>query len=453
LFLKFFQRAAPGLLLLLCAGAVYCLYFFGLARAGMLGPDEPRYAAIGRAMADSGDWITPRLWGEPWFEKPPLLYWMTALAFKAGLNEDLAPRIPVALMSAAFLAFFFFILQRGFGDRAAWFATAVLGTSAGWLAYSHVAVPDLPMSAAFGACMLLLMESNASVTASVAAGILLGLSVLAKGLVPLALFVPALWWMRHRIREFVVVLVSALVIAAPWYVLVTARNGSAFLDEFFWKHHFERVVSPSLAHVRPLWFYIPVLLAALFPWTPLLLLISRRSNRFLLAWFAWGFVLFSLSLNKLPGYLLPLLAPLAALIGIALAEAPELQKKMRLALAASAALLWLLPAVQNILPQALLNGLSRSTIHYSLGFLLPLLLFAAVTGITRRETAVCLVAAGVTIGVVQLVRTTYPILDRTVSPRQFWQSQEKQATCVPSSQRSWRYGLSYYTGRNLPDCN
>jgi 4-amino-4-deoxy-L-arabinose transferase-like glycosyltransferase len=447
------KRAAPGFLLLLCAAALYFLYFFGLARTGMLGPDEPRYAAIGRAMAESGDWITPRLWSDAWFEKPPLLYWTTALAFKAGLNEDLGPRLPVALIGVAFLVFFFIVLRRDFGERAAWFSVVVLGTSAGWLAYSHVAVPDLPMSAMFGACMLLLIRIKTNQKVNAVAGILLGLSVLAKGLVPLALFAPALWWMRHRIRDLIIVLASAFVIAAPWYLLVTARNGSSFLDEFFWKHHFARVISPALMHVRPFWFYVPVLLAALFPWTPLLILLSRRSNRFLLGWFAWGFILFSISLNKLPGYLLPLLPPLAALIGIALAEAVEFEKKVRLALASCAALLWLLPVVQEILPVALLNGLSHTTVHYPPLLIIPLLLFAAVCGISRRELAIGLIAVGIAIGVVQLVRITYPILDRTVSPRQFWQSQAKQVTCVPSSQRSWRYGLSYYAGRNLPDCN
>src|SRR5713226_3848382 len=72
---------------------LYFLYFFGLTNAGLLGPDEPRYAAISREMARSGDWVTPRLWGEAWFEKPALLYWMQSAAFRAGLNDDLAPRV------------------------------------------------------------------------------------------------------------------------------------------------------------------------------------------------------------------------------------------------------------------------------------------------------------------------------------------------------------------------
>ena len=96
-----------GLRLLLVTVGLFFLYFFGLTRTGLLGPDEPRYAAIGRAMAATGDWITPRLWGQPWFEKPALLYWMTAAGFKAGLGAGLAPRLPVALASVAFLIYFF----------------------------------------------------------------------------------------------------------------------------------------------------------------------------------------------------------------------------------------------------------------------------------------------------------------------------------------------------------
>ena len=68
--------------LLLAAPLLVVLYFYGLTTTGLLGPDEPRYAAIGREMAISGDWVTPRLWGQPWFEKPALLYWMTAIGFR-----------------------------------------------------------------------------------------------------------------------------------------------------------------------------------------------------------------------------------------------------------------------------------------------------------------------------------------------------------------------------------
>src|SRR5437762_4271382 len=86
---------------------LFWLYFFRLTGTGLLGPDEPRYAAIGREMARSGDWVTPRLWGQPWFEKPALLYWMTGAAFRLGLGDELAPRLPSAMIGALFLGFFY----------------------------------------------------------------------------------------------------------------------------------------------------------------------------------------------------------------------------------------------------------------------------------------------------------------------------------------------------------
>src|SRR5690349_20842611 len=121
----------------------------------MLGPDEPRYAAIGRAMAGSGDWVTPRLWGEPWFEKPALLYWLTAAAFRIGLGPETAPRLPIALLSCAFLGFYWWILQREFGVRAAWLACLILGTAVSWIAFSQAGVTDLPLASTFSAAMLL----------------------------------------------------------------------------------------------------------------------------------------------------------------------------------------------------------------------------------------------------------------------------------------------------------
>src|SRR5215831_8256556 len=136
-------------LLWLALPVAYFLYLFRLTGIGLIGPDEPRYAAIGREMARSGDWVTPRLWGEPWFEKPALLYWMTGAAFRFGLGEDAAPRMPVAIVSVTFLVLFFFLLRRQFGERPAIFATVILGTSAGWISLSQAGVVDIPLAASF----------------------------------------------------------------------------------------------------------------------------------------------------------------------------------------------------------------------------------------------------------------------------------------------------------------
>jgi 4-amino-4-deoxy-L-arabinose transferase-like glycosyltransferase len=442
---------------------LFFLYFFGLTRTGLLGPDEPRYAAIGRAMAATGDWITPRLWGQPWFEKPALLYWMTAAGFKLGLGPDLAPRLLVALLSIAFLIYLFVVLRQEFGDRTAWYSTTILATSAGWLAYSHIAITDLPMSAALAAAMLTLFFSEPRASARVfLSGILLGLAILAKGLVPVVLFIPVLWFLRHRIRDLAILFSAALIVAAPWYALVTLRNGTPFLEEFFWKHHFDRFLTGALLHGRPFWFYVPVLLAGLFPWIPMLgLLFSRRlyqdrRAQFLLAWFAWGFVFFSASRNKLPGYLLPVLPPLAGLIGIAAAEARARSPKLMLLLGTSAVLLCLVPPLEEALPQVLLAGLSHTAVHIGTLWIIPGLLLGLAcawfekTG--RRDLAVACVAACTVVAVVTIVLRVYPVLDRQVSARSLWLERDQSITCLPSTNRSQRYGIDYYMDRALPDC-
>src|ERR1035438_2283376 len=94
-----FRIIARPVALAAMIGLGCALYLADLTGMGLGSADEPRYAAIGRAMAQSGDWVTPRLWGQPWFEKPALLYWMTAAGFRTGLGPDLAPRLPVAILS------------------------------------------------------------------------------------------------------------------------------------------------------------------------------------------------------------------------------------------------------------------------------------------------------------------------------------------------------------------
>ncbi|HEX6896394.1 MAG TPA: glycosyltransferase family 39 protein [Bryobacteraceae bacterium] len=455
------KSAARWVVAILCGAALWLLYFFGLTRIGLLGPDEPRYAAIGQAMAQSGDWITPRLWGQPWFEKPALLYWMTAAAFKAGLGPELAPRLPVAIASVGFLIFFFFVLRRQFGERAAFIASAMLATSAGWLVYSHIAVPDLPMSVAFSAAMLAVMPS-ASPRRAAAAGLLLGLAILAKGLVPVVLLVPAVWFLRREIRSLFILFAIALAIAAPWYALVAARNGVAFYNEFFGKQQFARFLSGEFLHAQPFWFYIPVLAGVLFPWTPLIVLaFSRklyqdRRAAFLLAWFGFGFVFLSLSRGKLPGYLLPLLPALAALLGVSADLARERSRLIMSLLAASVALLWLVPTLQAALPGALAAGIAHVPLHFFLAWLLPIAAIAAVCALLeaygRRIGAVALLAVVTTALIVRFIIGGSEGLDREASARARWRDSAGSITCVPRTDPFLRYGFDFYAGRELPDC-
>jgi 4-amino-4-deoxy-L-arabinose transferase-like glycosyltransferase len=442
----------------------YLLYFYDAGAAGLVGPDEPRYASIAREMARSGDWITPRLWGQPWFEKPALLYWMSGAGFRAGLGPELAPRLPVALMAVGFLGFYWWILRREFGERPAWLATLILGTSGLWLGFSQAGVADLPLTATFSAAMLLALPWAARREARFlpAAGAMLGLAVLAKGLVPLALAAPLA--LRGRsLRDLIRPRVAGpfLLVALPWYLACYLRNGRAFLTSFFWEHHFGRFTSDALMHGQPWWFYLPVLAGALLPWSPLVPLAARRAayrdprRRFLLAWLLFGLVFFSVAANKLPGYVLPLMPAAAALMGLALDEAAH----ARPWLACCALLLVAFPIAAVVLPAAVASGFSRAPHPAFQAIWLVAAGVAAVVWVLesrgRRLAAVLAIAAGAAAGTFYVKRATVPELDRAASARTLWREIEGRAgdVCIDNIQRNWRYGLNYYSVTPLAECS
>lgn len=431
------------------------LYLLNLGGAGFIGPDEPRYASIGREMARSHDFVTPRLDGQPWFEKPPLVYWMVALGRMAGLPDEWAARLPIALLSVGFLVFFYRTLAREFSPRMALAATTILSTMVGWLAFSFAAVNDLPMSAAFWAAMLIAMFDTRRERGYLA-GAMLGFSVLAKGLVPLVLFLPVFLIARGKRLTMIA---GCVLVGAPWYALVRIRNGPASLHDLIWKQHFERFFSPSLQHVQPFWYYAPLLVAGLFPWIPLLGVLFRRktydnvSVRFLFVWTVYAFVFFSATLNKLPGYLLPLLPAFAIVMAVGLERSGAAAKWW---MAASAAMLIAVPAAAVMLPGALLYGIRKASIVPTPG--LPFLLAAAVVWwlAWRGHPSLAILAAGLSVlfAVVYVKAKTFPELDQRVSVRAFWRSNQAQAdgACVEQIRREWAYGLNYYAGHPLPEC-
>lgn len=447
--------------LVVAFAALYLLYIHGLDAVGVLGPDEPRYAAIGTSMAQSGDWITPRLWGQPWFEKPALLYWLTATGRLIGLNPELAPRLPVALCGALFLFAYYRLLRPSLGDNAAFLATVILGTSAGWLVYSHIAVTDVPLTVSFAGAMLLALPwvEGKGTPRLPWVGVLLGVAVLAKGLVPIVLCAPLFLLRLRQWREWWRVILPAVLVALPWYVLCTVRNGWPFLEEFFVKHHFGRAMTGALQHVQPVYFYIPVLLGLLFPWTPLLTLLRKphtAAERFLWAWFVFGFVFFSLATNKLPGYLLPLLPAVCALCAVGLQRVRQPQA----ALIASFVLLAIVPLLVPVLPHAVTDGLRDALpgIQWSAAVLAIPGFGAAGWWLTRQfgvRIAVSAGAAAVTLSLVYLQYAAFPRLDQTASARGVWRTVagSADAICFDAPGRGLRYGLNYYAGKEIPDCD
>jgi 4-amino-4-deoxy-L-arabinose transferase-like glycosyltransferase len=455
------------------AVAAYFLFFYGMSLRGLISPDEPRYASIAREMAESGDWVTPRLDGEPWFEKPALLYWLGAAGIRLGLADDEATRLASALAAVLFLLYFHRRLAGAFGLTAADTAAAALATAGGWVAFAQAGVFDALLTATFGAAMLALLDWVRDPERKEGLplfGALLGLAVLAKGLVGPALAALAVLGVcRSRgILKTAKDLFHPratgpfVLVAAPWYVACFVQNGSTFFEEFLWRHHVQRLFSPEIQHVQPWWFFLPVIAGALLPWTPLLASIRKQDwasdprARLLAVWAGTTVLFFSLPTNKLPGYVLPALPPLCALIGIRMARKPA----PRVALPLCGLLLAALPLAGELLPGALADGLWEAWPAARLpaaAIAGAFVLAAAVFWLRRNERAgwaFALVAAAAAAGLADLQRRVYPALDETAGVRALWKRVEPDAEniCIGDVRRHVEYGLNFYSRGALTNC-
>jgi 4-amino-4-deoxy-L-arabinose transferase-like glycosyltransferase len=288
-----------------------------------------------------------------------------------------------------------------------------------------------------------------------AAAACLGIATLAKGLVPLVLFLPvfALGWRRLRdwLRPGPILAFSLC--ALPWYILCLVRNGSEFPQVLFVEQTFGRFASASLQHVQPPWFYLPVLLMLLYPWFPTFFVSGpgwRDSRvRALAAVVVFGFLFFSAMLNKLPGYLLPLMPVTFALLGIGLARA----RRPGIAIGASIALLGALPIAATIAPGALAHGLRSATIpwHDAMLWLTASAAGGVLIAATARKHVFGAAAGLACIGFLWLEIITFPQFDSAASARPLWLATHPE--CAPQAARNELYGLYYYAERQLPPCS
>ena len=312
---------------------VTALLLLRLGAAPLVGPDEPRYARVAVEMQRAGAWVRPTLQGEPWLEKPPLYYWLAGAAFRLLGENETAARLPslgaLLLLTGATALFG----ARLYGSAAGLHAGFVAGTSLLPFLYGHAASMDMLLAAfvtlAIGLSGLRLL-GIAGRTAVVAAAAAAGLATLAKG--PLGLLLPVLvlgaFLLTTRdwrpLRELVGpgALLACAVVAAPWYVAILRDQGERFVSVFLLNHNLQRFSSTIHNHPGPLWYYLPVLLVGLFPWSglaiPGLLRTSPRESRvdrLVLLWLLLPLAFFSLAGSKLPGYVLPCVPPLAILMG------------------------------------------------------------------------------------------------------------------------------------------
>lgn len=324
-------QRCPAWLLPLFTAAVLLLF---LGSRGLNEPDEGRYSEIAREMAASGDWLVPHLNGFGHFQKPPLLYWLTATSLRVfGLNEW-GVRMPSALAAAGIVWLVFVTARMLFNRAVAVTAALVLLAGLEFFVLARMLTPDMTLSfwtTAAVACLVRAAHGERRRVWVWAFFLAQGMGFLTKG--PLALVVPCAaalgWQLAARRRPGQVKLpwlrglLLALVIGLAWFAVVAAKF-PALLDYFVGDELVKRFASKSHGRSKPFWFFVPVLLGGWLPWTcflPALVLAAWRRWRsaeplrpwqgMLLGWTVIPFVVLSLSGSKLLTYVLPLFPPLA----------------------------------------------------------------------------------------------------------------------------------------------
>ena len=323
------NHRSVALLLALAAA----LLLFRLGSLPLVGPDEPRYARVAVEMHRAGSYLVPTLQGQPWLEKPPLYYWLAGAAFSLLGETEAAARLPSVLAALLFAGTILLIAGRLYGEETGLHAGFVAATAPLVFAYGRAAAMDMllatTVTGAVGLIGLRLL-GLAGRRAVPAAWVLMALATLAKG--PLGLLLPGLivagyvvatrQWRLVRTVLSPAGIALFLLVAAPWYVLMWRHQGSAFVDVFLLNHNLQRFTSTIHRHPGSIFYYVPVLLAGIFPWTGLGVaglgtLQPRRSQAdlFVLVWLVLPLLFFSMAGSKLPGYILPCLAPLAFVTG------------------------------------------------------------------------------------------------------------------------------------------
>lgn len=343
----------------LAAMALVWLYVLGLRT--LVPPDEGRYAEMAREMLASGDWITTRLNGIKYFEKPPLQTWMNALSFAAFGLGDWQARLWTGLCALLGIALTGLAGARVFNPRVGLYASLVLGSSLYWITAGQINSLDMGLSGMMtvSLCALLVAQRDGATQAQRRNWMLLcwagmALAVLSKGLIGVVLPGAVLvlytlaardWglWTRLHLGKGLALFFA---VAAPWFVLVALANPEQ--PHFFFIHeHVERFLLKT-HHRENVWYmFIVLLLVGSVPWIAVLpqsLLHALRRDRaarfqpqwMLLIWAVFILFFFSYSSSKLPGYIVPIFPAVALLIAVYLDAAPR--RALTLAAAVIAAL-------------------------------------------------------------------------------------------------------------------
>lgn len=357
------SRSARLLILQLLVVLPVCgfLFFFGLGAFGLVGADEPRYAQIGREMLARHDWIVPTINGQPWLEKPVLLYWREMIAYSLFGVHDWVARIPSAIFAAA-LVIVVLLFMRRFRRGSELDAALIAASCAAVIGFGRGASTDMQLSAPFSAAMLAwwAWHKSGEKLWLVAFYALLAIGALAKGPVSpaLAVLIVAAYAALRRDGQIFLRSLWApgflvfFIIALPWYIAIQVKVPQ-FFRVFFLQHNLERFGTNLYQHSQPFWYYVPVFAVSMLPWSVYTLpavwhtlrdgwsIFRNRSygksegepahepdwlEQFLMLWILVPIVFFSISRSKLPGYILPAIPPAALLTACYLQQEEKIDR-------------------------------------------------------------------------------------------------------------------------------
>ncbi len=317
----------------------FTAFFQFLGHFPLIGTDEARYMEIPREMIERGDFITPTLNYIKYFEKPPLHYWFNAVAISIFGETEFAGRFFGALWGVLGILLIYHIGRKLFGRREAILSALILGTSIGIIVQARINITDTTLTICMTACLgcfLLAIQENEQNKGRYyyLFYIFSALAVLAKGLIGIVLpggiifcfiLITRRWCILREMR-LVTGIMLFLIVCAPWFIIVSIRNPE-FARFFFIHEHFERFLTKVHGRYQPPWFFIPILIGVMLPWSFFVPAAIARiwherkqtgaDNRlFLFLWAAIIFVFFSKSDSKLIPYILPVYPALALLIGV-----------------------------------------------------------------------------------------------------------------------------------------
>lgn len=327
----------------------YFAFFYRLGDPALLDPDEGRSGVIAKEMVTSGEWVTLTYYGKPYYDKPPLYFWLVALGLKIFGLTEFAVRWPSALAaSLTVVGVCLWGFASGGWRRGLWGGT-ILATSLGFTALGRFGKMDMLFSFFFCTALFYFLwwlrtthpphrDEGAPVRSQAWIWpfyLLLALASLTKGpvgivlplvIVGIALGLKKRWILLREMHLFQGAVV-VLLVSGPWYLLATLRDPE-YMRTFLWDHNILRFFTSheGIGHSEPFFYFLPVLLGSFLPWSfflpaILLYLWNKRGNQdheerfFLLVWFVTVFAFFSLSNNKVGTYILPAFPPLALLTG------------------------------------------------------------------------------------------------------------------------------------------